>query len=895
MDLGPRNRCEKIFIIQMCRMGDVVQSLPLLKRLKEQRSPCQITLLCIRESIELIQDFPSVDRFVSVPYSYYKTIHGITSPSPKLDFLLSLPELQESYDLVVNLTHGFSSALICRAIRSKKKSGRIYMAENRVSVLGDWGKYLFSAVANRTNRLENLINLVDIHIGMGGLAHRAMDNWLNIGESEAKKADEVLISCGWKRSGRLVALQLGANQLHRAWPVGSFAALGAHLMRHPEVELLLLGSPGEKRLGEEFLRLSGAPAINLIGKTRIADLPSIVKKCDLLISNDTGTTHIAAAVGTKVLGLYFSSAYFAETAPFGSGHMAVQVETPCSPCQKDRCEETWCRDYLDVEAVKAAAEMMLSGAKGPAPDFPNLSIYESRFLSNGTLIYTPVTATVSERYQTGFINRMLWESALGLDHDQTFLAEFWPKLRPLEVCRSKLEACRRKYALMGCRYHDGLGALCEAALTSQSGPLQDKTSSAVRETLGGIDADIAAMGDSIMRTFHDYEMMDRDSTNSLEADRQMIEKYAKLYGMVNSFTRLLQPDRSEANCSNARRSHRPKEKAMKVLIVGPIAGGSLPVARAMASAFAALGYDMKFIDFSLFANEYLTARSSKNESYMAAFIEAINKSLTDQINQIKPDLFIGIAQAPLFDERILDRLRNAGVITTFWFVEDFRVLTYWKRLAPHFDIFFSIQKTAFPEALAEIGAHNHYYLPAAYNNNFDESPTAQCPRMAISFMGAPYPNRVRLFPKLTARFPLKIYGEGWKNHPVQGVITGERRITEAEARIIYRNTDVNLNIHSSMDPDVIGGDFVNPRTFEIAGMGCFQLSDRRELMPPLYAEDEIIRFGDEAELIEKIEYYLEHGNERKEIALNARRRTLRDHLYEHRVVEMINAVQKLSN
>lgn len=337
-------------------------------------------------------------------------------------------------------------------------------------------------------------------------------------------------------------MQLGANELHRAWPVSSFASLVADLVRHPGVELVLLGSPRETGLGKDFLRQATTPAINLIGKTRVSDLPSILKQCDLLISNDTGTTHIAAAVGAKVLGLYFSTAYFAETAPFGSGHMVLQVETPCSPCQKDRCEETWCRDYLDVEAVKAAAETMLFGAKGAARDFPNLSIYESRFLSNGTLIYAPVTSTVSEGYQTGFINRILWESALGLERDEEFVGGFLAKLLPLEPFRSKLEACRVKYAIMAGRYHDGL-----KALTSQSGPLQTKGSS-VMETLRGIGADIAATGGSILRTFHDYEMMDMDWSNPLEAGRQMTQKYAKLHGMANSFTGLLEPDRLEAIC-----------------------------------------------------------------------------------------------------------------------------------------------------------------------------------------------------------------------------------------------------------------------------------------------------------------------------------------------------------
>ncbi|MDR3568463.1 MAG: glycosyltransferase [Syntrophobacteraceae bacterium] len=333
---------------------------------------------------------------------------------------------------------------------------------------------------------------------------------------------------------------------------------------------------------------------------------------------------------------------------------------------------------------------------------------------------------------------------------------------------------------------------------------------------------------------------------------------------------------------------------MKVLIAGPVAGGSLPVARATASAFMGLGYDTTFIDFSLFANEFFIARTSGDESRKAAFIKTLKKVLVGEIDRRKPDLVVGIAQAPLSDETILRGLRKSGVITTYWFVEDFRVMTYWRHIAAHFDIFFSIQKEGFAQALAQIGVHNHYYLPAAYNHNIEEFPTGRASRMDVSFMGAPYPNRVGLFRRLAARFPLKIYGEGWNNYPVQGVVSGKRRITQAQARLIYRNTNVNLNIHSSLDPDAIGGDLVNPRTFEIAGLGCFQLLDNRELLPPLYSDDELIRFNDESDLIYKIGYYLEHERERNEIAMNARRRTLRDHLYEHRVVEMMNAVEKLS-
>lgn len=331
---------------------------------------------------------------------------------------------------------------------------------------------------------------------------------------------------------------------------------------------------------------------------------------------------------------------------------------------------------------------------------------------------------------------------------------------------------------------------------------------------------------------------------------------------------------------------------MKVLIAGPVAGGSLPVAKSTAAAFENLGYDSFFLDFSNFADQFRRAGAG-DDAQKAALIASLKRVLVDRIERQKPDLLLGIAQSPLSDGALLAALRRSGVITAYWFVEDFRVQTYWKHIAANFDIFFSIQTDTFRSALAEAGLNNHYYLPLACDIQPESFPNPPGPRMEISFMGAPYPNRVRILGRL-ARFGVKIFGEGWDSHPVPGVVPGARRITRSEARSIYRNTDVNLNIHSSPDPLALGGgDFVNPRTFELAGMGCFQLTDNRELLPPLYSEEEMIRFGSEAELIEKIEYYLHHEDERRELTLNAQRRTLRDHLYEHRVVEMMQAIERL--
>ena len=566
---------EKILIVQMCRMGDLVQTLPMLKRLKEEKRGCEVTILCIRESMELVQDTRLADRLLPIPYSYFNSLQHSDADPVASDRLMSTRELREEYDLVINLTHDLVSSEICGRVKGRVKSGRIDSPRDKIRVLGDWGKYLFAAV---DNRLENLINLVDIHIGMGliphggkphggephggephggkpqgggpaGVSTRAgvpaerTDTWLDVSPGDSRRALEILKAHGYRGKGRLVALQMGANQLHRAWPVAGFAELARRLVRAGDVEIVLFGSPGEKKLGEEFKRLSDFPAIDLIGETRIAELPGIAQRCDILVSNDTGTAHIAAALGTRVLGLYFATAYFGETAPYGEGHVIIQAELPCSPCAaKDRCESVKCRDVISVEAVETAARMMLDGRTGRVFGFPGLSVYRSRFLSNGTLLYAPVSTPVSGRYQAGLISRMLWEKGLGLEHDPEVVREFARAFRCRPEIREEFESRLAAYAgnILHIKrlYRDALAPAHEVVAARRSARPDGSAVSAPedsRRRIAAVFEDIARMPRSLVRDFHYYEMMDRDHSSAFDEDLLVLTKLTRLYRLADAF------------------------------------------------------------------------------------------------------------------------------------------------------------------------------------------------------------------------------------------------------------------------------------------------------------------------------------------------------------------------
>jgi hypothetical protein len=127
--------------------------------------------------------------------------------------------------------------------------------------------------------------------------------------------------------------------------------------------------------------------VNLMGRTSIGDLAGVLHNMDLLITTDTGTMHLAAAVGTKILALFIGPALCHETGPYGAGHVILQTTTPCSPCTEGEagCSDHWCRRLIGVEAAARLAGWIIDGRPG-RPDVdpgPQVQALVSEFDSWG--------------------------------------------------------------------------------------------------------------------------------------------------------------------------------------------------------------------------------------------------------------------------------------------------------------------------------------------------------------------------------------------------------------------------------------------------------------------------------------------------------------------------------
>lgn len=345
-------------------------------------------------------------------------------------------------------------------------------------------------------------------------------------------------------------------------------------------------------------------------------------------------------------------------------------------------------------------------------------------------------------------------------------------------------------------------------------------------------------------------------------------------------------------------------KRYKILVVLPFYGGSYPVGRFAAQALKELNHLVEVFDSALFFPAIENLKKLRiSSSYLTnleqSFIQVVAEAIWAKIEEFEPNLVLGVAQAPLTRSLLL-RLKKQSIPSAMWFVEDFRLFTYWRSFAPLYDCFAVIQKEPFIEALEKIGVTNYLYLPLACLPSFHRPRQLNVVEERrygsdVSFMGAGYPNRRKAFRELIG-YDFKIWGTEWEGDSYLAPLVqeGGRRVDSEEVVKIFNASKINLNLHSSIyDQEVVSkGDFVNPRTFEIAGCEAFQLVDRRTLLPELFAEDELVCFTSLEDLKEKLDYYLVREEERIEIAVKGRKRVLKEHTYLHRMQALLSFLEE---
>ncbi len=342
--------------------------------------------------------------------------------------------------------------------------------------------------------------------------------------------------------------------------------------------------------------------------------------------------------------------------------------------------------------------------------------------------------------------------------------------------------------------------------------------------------------------------------------------------------------------------------ALHIMVVGPIYGGSLPVARYAVNALEALGHRVSWVDHSPHYAGYQNLETIRDNRLRLTVQQRLSDTLgvvsLAHVAEDPPDLVLALSQAPL-SMAVLEQMRRKKVLTAMWFVENFRHLTYWQQMVTGYDFWFVMQQASCLDAFRKAGASHVSYLPLAaepaVHKPMTLTPDEQYEFGAdVSFLGAGYSNRRQILPSLLGHgWTFKLWGNEWKNPGTLEACLqrGGTRIDTLTSVKIFNATTININVHSytgeGFDPE---GDGVNPRTFELASCGAFQVVDARTLLPALFDESMMTVIKNPDELISSVRTFLHEPARRLAMAELSRKRVLEAHTYVHRMKSLLASV-----
>ena len=495
---------KKILVLNHTRMGDLIQTTPLLTGLKEKYPDSEVTLLGNVKFASVCKHAPNIDKLMILDVAQFIKDDEETSILDVYRYLENLVDELKGmkFDIVINLSHSKFSAALTRHLGAKEVHG-FNATEDGLRIINDpWLVYFSSFLVFRK---LNSLNLVDINQLGGGVTPKARSLVLNT-EEPKKLALTVLEKIGIKDGERVIGIQAGSSLKERRWPSEHFAAAADIISRKRGAKVILFGAPSEAELGKEVESAMKEPCINLIGETSLDELIGLVERCELLITNDTGTMHIAASVGTPSVALFLVHAFAAETGPHSIGNVIIEPDMECFPCAHNTtCPHYACLTTITPEEVAEAAEIVekLKTDPGYTVDpnqFPGKRLLTQYFDEAGLLDLRPITKSplkdedaFARMYRYYFalqvtkgLNDSYWKTKLEKDYIE------WSDEKTVEWAEKKIEVFQK----LASASQKGIKMLTEAEKHYRKGKVEKVQ--VIGDALLELDSEIEVLGHTNM-------------------------------------------------------------------------------------------------------------------------------------------------------------------------------------------------------------------------------------------------------------------------------------------------------------------------------------------------------------------------------------------------------------
>jgi ADP-heptose:LPS heptosyltransferase len=408
----------RILINQTTRMGDVLQTSPLVRLLRRKYPTAHLAMMVRGMGRIIAERHPDLNEVIV----YNEDTLYLDLKSRDSNRLLQAYERTKAeidalrdkhFDVVYNVTHSLASAMQMSLAEIPEAIGAALGEDGQYLLRGAWPKYFFTSVFCRDYNDLNLCDISQRFVDGAPPCHQLL---LDIREDDHAEARAVLAAQGIDEGAFLVCMQLGASESNKRWAEHRFAELAQLLRARHDARILLVGVKEEAPLGEAFARIAPDLAVPLYGKTSIPVLAALLSRARVLVTNDTGTMHIAAAAGCPVTLVSVGHVHYRETGPYGAGHCAIEARRATigrADYVPGADEE---RERITAEQALLAVETTLALARGEsvppraeAGPLEAVDLFTTQFAPDGCLQFYPAIRWLpAEKDYVRMAYRAMW-------------------------------------------------------------------------------------------------------------------------------------------------------------------------------------------------------------------------------------------------------------------------------------------------------------------------------------------------------------------------------------------------------------------------------------------------------------------------------------------------------
>ena len=343
--IGLMNKIHKILVIKLRAIGDVVLATAVLPNLRSAYPHSEIHFLVESSGREVVEGNPNVDRVVVLPRKEWESLPIRARYRENVRFIKQLRS--HKYDLVFDLFGNPRSAILTLFTGARIRVGFAFRGRKIAynHKVRPRGAHIHEVEFNldALRHLDIPIICKSPHFPVNPSNKRSLQKWLI-------KHD--------LKGAFLVGIHAWGSWDAKRWELEKFARLADRLINMYRAEIILLWGPGERDYVQQVRALMNHSAC-LAPETNLKELGSLISLCQLVVANDSGPMHIAAAVGTPTVGIFGPTNYRLQ-GPYGRQHgVAYKKDLICLGCNRLECMERTCMDTLEVDDVIQVIENTL--------------------------------------------------------------------------------------------------------------------------------------------------------------------------------------------------------------------------------------------------------------------------------------------------------------------------------------------------------------------------------------------------------------------------------------------------------------------------------------------------------------------------------------------------------